>query len=103
MANGRFVGDPEVLLPKGNNMKGYSTEFTNEITSVYNTLDNMVASEYISPEAKGIKEEIETYKVDLENMAKVINQYGDYCVGAANKIINNQDGIIDSVKGSNND
>lgn len=99
MANGRFVGDPDVLIPKGTEMKGLSTEFNNEIESVYNTLDNLVENEYISPEAQAIKLEIDKYKADLEKMAKTIGDYGQFSENAGKKIIDNQNGIIDSVKG----
>ena len=94
---GRFVADPEVLILEGNKINGYSGEFKSDIDKVYETLENMVAHEYISPEAMEIKKEIDKRREDLENMAKVINQYGGFCVRAGNKVIENQDGIIDEI------
>ena len=99
MANGRFVGDPEVLIPKGNEMKSLGSEFNEEIVKVYDTIEQITASEYISPEAKKIKEESDKCRVHLEEMAKTISEYGQFSENAGNKIIKNQNGIIDSVTG----
>ena len=96
---GRFVANPEVLILEGNKIDGYSGEFKSDVDKVYETLENMVQREYISPEAMAIKEEIDKYREDLENMAKVIKQYGGFCVRAGNKVIDNQNGIIDEING----
>lgn len=95
---GRFVADPDVLIREGNKINGYSSEFTNNINRVYDTLENMVQKEYISPEALEIKKEIDGHRQDLNNMAKVINQYGTFCMNAGNKVITNQNQIIDEIK-----
>lgn len=98
MADGRFVGDPDVLIPKGNEMKGMSAGFNEEIEKVYNTIEQMVATEYLSPEAKAIKEEIDKYKADLLDMGKTMGEYGQFADDAGQDIIKNQNGIIDEIK-----
>ena len=94
---GKFIADPEILIPKGNEIKGISGEFNANIAKVYDTIDHMVQTEYISPEAMEIKKEIDNRRKDLEDMAKVINQYGDYCISSGNKVIDNQDGVIGEI------
>ena len=98
MADGRFVGDPDVLIPKGNEMKGLSTGFNDEIKKVYDTVEQIATSEYLSPEAKAIKEEIDKYKADLLEMGKTMGEYGQFSEDAGNDIIKNQNGIIDEIK-----
>ncbi len=95
---GRFVADPDILVKEGNGIVGISEEFLANINDTYDTLDNLVANEYMSPEALAIKKEIDTYREDLNKMAQVINDYGRFCINSGNKVIRNQDGIIDEIQ-----
>ena len=45
-------------------------------------------------EAREIAEKIENQRPDLENMAKVIEQYGGFSITAGNKVFDNQQNII---------
>lgn len=95
---GKFIADPEILIKEGTGIIGISDEFIANVNDTYDTLDNLVANEYMSPEAIAIKKEIDTYREDLEKMATVINDYGRFCVNSGEKVIKNQDGIIDEIK-----
>jgi len=96
---GRFIADPDVLLPEGNKINGISSDFFSEIENVYATADNMVRTEYLSPEALAIKKEMDEKRKDLEEMAKVMGKYGNYCINSGNKVVNNQEEVIDQVQG----
>jgi hypothetical protein len=98
MADGKFVGDPNVLIPKGNEMESLGAEFLKETDTVYKTVDNIVQNQYISPEAMEIKKEIDKYKADLEKMSQTMTNYGQVTGKAGQKIINNQNNIIDEIK-----
>ena len=95
---GRFIADPDLLIAKGNQIVGYSENFNENVVKVYNTLETMVAKEYLSPEAMAIKQEIDNYRADLDNMTKTIRQYGEFSIRSGNRVINNQNGIMDEIR-----
>ncbi len=95
---GKFVADPDVLVREGTSIVGLSDEFIANVNDTYDTLDNLVANEYMSPEALAIKKEIDGYREDLNKMGQVINDYGRFCINSGEKVIRNQDGIIDEIK-----
>lgn len=97
----RFVAQPDVLKLEGNSILDKSQRFTNDVDKIYSTINELVQSSYVSPAAKEIARQIESYKDDLEAMAKTIGNYGNYCVKSANVISRNEENIIDNVSGGN--
>ena len=95
----KFGANPEILISKGNEIVNQSQEFQDNVQKVYQTVQEMVSSGYLSPEAIAIANTIESYRADLNTMTKVINDYGNLCKTAGQKIINNQDSIIKGVRG----
>lgn len=100
MANDSFGAAPTDLNKFGAEVNSLSEEFTNEINTVYSTLDTLVTSEYVSPEARAIKKEIDFYHSDLDAMAAVIKEYGDYFIESGNTVVNNQEDITGAVQGT---
>ena len=94
---GKFVADPPVLIREGIGMNTISQSFTEDIEKVYTTLDDMISKDYLSPEALEIARKIQGQRQELDNMARVINQYGDFSIHAGNKVINNQENIISEI------
>lgn len=91
---GRFVASPEVLDANGQRMIGQSEEFARNVDNIYQTVQKMVNSNYVSPEAKAIANEIYSYREDLDRMTRTIGYYGDFCRKASSKVIQNQENII---------
>lgn len=94
---GRFVADPPVLVREGIGITTIGSSFEEEIDRVYTALEEMVSKDYLSPEAEAIANKIQAQRPDLENMAKVINQYGNFSIQAGNKVFDNQENIISEI------
>lgn len=90
----RFVADPYTLRNKGSEIIDKSQEFGENINKIYQTVNEMINSNYLDPAARAIAQEIETYRDDLDKMTKVIAEYGNFCLTASSKVIKNQDNII---------
>ncbi len=95
----RFVAQPDVLKMEGNSILDKSQQFAQNVDKIYSTINEMVQSSYVSPAAVAIAKQIESYKEDLLKMTRTIDNYGTYCVNAANTITRNEGNIIDSVSG----
>ena len=94
---GKFVADPPVLIREGIGMNAISNSFKEDIEKVYTTLQDMISKDYLSPEAVAIANKIESQRPDLENMAKVIEQYGNFSISAGNRVFDNQENIISEI------
>ena len=95
---GRFVADPQILRIKGEEVENQAQQFAQNVEKIYSTVEEMVNSDYLSPEAKAIADEIKSYREDLNAMTRKISNYGTFCKNASNKVIRNQANIVDSIK-----
>lgn len=96
--NGQFLADPIALDDNGTKLQGKAGEFREDVTAIYNTVEDMIVNDYISKEAVEIGRKIESYKGDLELMAQTIANYGEFLKKSANAVRNNQDNIIGSIR-----
>lgn len=96
--NGQFLADPIGLDDNGTKLQGKAGEFREDVTAIYNTVEDMIVNDYISKEAVEIGRKIESYKGDLELMAQTIASYGEFLKKSANAVRNNQDNIIGSIR-----
>lgn len=95
---GHFLADPVTLDDNGTKLQGKAVEFKEGIKAIYNTVEDMIANDYVSKEAVEIGRKIESYQADLELLGKTIGDYGDFLKKAANAVRNNQDNIITSIR-----
>ena len=95
---GKFVADPPVLIREGIGMTTISQSFLEDIEKVYTTLEDMINKDYLSREALAIANRIQNQRPDLDNMAKTINQYGNFAINAGNKVFDNQENIISEIQ-----
>ena len=93
----RFIANPQILRVKGEEVESQAQQFAQNVEKVYSTVEEMVNSDYLSPEAKAIADEIRSYREDLNAMTRKIQNYGAFCKKASTKIINNQMNIIDNI------
>ena len=93
----RFVANPQVLKTEGNSIIDKGQQFGKNVEKIYATIQEMVGSDYVSPAAKAIARDIESYRETLNKMTKVINDYGNYCVNSGNIIAKNEQNIIDNI------
>ena len=61
---GRFVADPQMLKVKGEEIENQAQQFAQNVEKIYTTVEEMVNSDYLSPEAKAIADEIKSYRND---------------------------------------
>ena len=94
---GRFVANPDVLRAKGTELISHSDLFAQNVNKIYENVHKMVNTDYLSPEAKAIANDIESYKDDLNKMTRIIGEYGKFCMDASNKVLTNQDDIISGI------
>ena len=95
---GQFTADPEDLRREGQKLVEDSERFDHNIVTVYETLDEMLSSSYLSPAARELGRKIGEYRDTLEDMRKTINQYGTFCQTASSKVIANEDNIVSTFK-----
>lgn len=93
----RFVADPYTLRSKGNEIVDKSHEFDENVNKIYQTISEMINSNYLDPAARAIANEIESYHDDLNKMTRIIAEYGNFCLTASGKVIRNQDDIISGI------
>lgn len=94
----RFGADPQLLRIKGDEIENQAQQFAQNVEKIYSTVEEMVNSDYLSPEAKAIAEEIKSYREDLNAMTRKIGDYGAFCKRAGNQVVRNQTNIIDGIK-----
>lgn len=93
-----FMADPVALEDNGARLQEKGVEFKEGVKAIYNTVEDMIANDYISKEAIEIGRKIETYQADLEILGKTIGSYGDFLKKTANAVRNNQDNIITNIR-----
>ena len=94
---GRFVADPDVIRAKGRELVNHAVVFDENVKKVYQTIQKMIDSDYLSHEAVAIAKEIEGYRIDLDTMTKTINKYGVFCINSSASVVRNQDDIISGI------
>lgn len=95
---GKFGANPEIIRAKGNEVLEESRRFAQNVDKVYQTVNEMINSDYLSPEALAMANEIQSYKDDLVKMTRIIEQYGQFCLNTSSKVIRNQETIIEGIK-----
>lgn len=93
----RFVASPEVLRAKGQELVSQSELFNDNVIKIYESVNKMVNTDYLSPEARAIANDINSYKADLDLMTKTIKEYGAFCMSAGNKVMDNQYNITSGI------
>ena len=99
--SGKFVADPTILRNKGNEIIGKAEEFNSNVNKIYETVEEMINSNYLDPAARALAEEIKAYRDDLNAMTRTINEYGEFNVAAGNSVEKNQDDLISDFRSSN--
>ena len=94
----RFNANPDVLRAEGNSINDKAQQFGQNIEKIYATVEEMIGSSYLSPGSRAIANQIQTYRDDLNKMARVINDYGDFCLFSDHAVVNNEQNIIDNAK-----
>lgn len=92
--SGKFVADPMTLRNKGKEIIEKSEEFNSNVNKIYETVEEMINSNYLDPAAKALAEEIKSYRDDLNAMTRTIKDYGQFNVSAGNSVEKNQDDLI---------
>lgn len=95
---GKFGANPDVIRTKGNEIVEESRRFKENVEKVYQTVNEMIQSDYLSPEAVAMANEIQSYRDDLNKMTRIIEDYGQFCINTSSKVIRNQETIIEGIK-----
>lgn len=91
-----FVANPAVLRQEGGTIQNQAGLFGQNVDKIYSTLDELLASGYISPAARAIGEKIKASRDDLDMMKRVIDDYANYCMTTSSTVVKNEQNIIDN-------
>ena len=95
---GLFVADPYVIEQKGIQILRLSESFTDNINKMDQTIDELVSSDYVSPEAKVLGNEIKRYRKSLEDIRNVMANYGNFGKQTGNAVLSNQADLASDVR-----
>ena len=94
-----FVADPITIKTKGDQILGLVDSFTDNMNKLYATIEQMINSDYLSPEAYVLANEIKKYKVELNNIRNIMANYGMFRQGTSNQVVNNQEDLSQEMRG----
>lgn len=94
---GVFSISPVELTASGKKLLDNAETFKTNSENIFKTVDEMIHSDYISPEAMAIANQIYSYSDDLTRMCQTIARYGKFCITSSSKIEATQDDIISRV------
>lgn len=92
-----FSANAEVMVSKGNNILSSSNDFNANIDKIYQTVGDLIKNGYLSPAALAIAKEIESHRATLEDMVKVMDQYGNFLIDSGRTVTKNEETIIDEI------
>ncbi len=94
-----FEARPEELRETANAIQKKADDFKMDYEKIYQVLDSLIGSEWSSPAAVEIYNKIAGERKNLEDMFKAISSYSQFCMTAANRVEETEQGIIDGVGG----
>lgn len=100
MGTGSFVASPEGIQNAGSKIMSIAEEFNTNMNKLYATIEQMVNSDYLSPEAYVLANEIKEYKPKLINIRNIMASYGTFCQGTSTDVVNNQEDLSDQMRGA---
>lgn len=98
---GKFLADPEQLRVFGNKILGEAEQFKQNYEKVFNTVNEMVSTDYLSPDARVLGNSINNRRQDLVIMYNTMVDYGNFCLKASANVIKNQEDNIAGIRKGN--
>ena len=95
---GTFKVEPSVLSMKGNEICDQATIFANKIDEIFNSVDTLLNSGYVSEGAKVIGESIKNKRDDLNKIKQIMENYGVFCKESSNAAVRNDENIAQTYK-----
>ena len=96
-----FGGHTDGLEKAQTDISSAAENFRKEYENIYNVIDALIGSEWSSPGAEMIAKKLVEQKSNLEDMYEAIMGYSAYCGRTAQRVVANEDGIIEGVSGRN--
>ena len=90
-----FGGHSAGLENAGKKINTVAQNFEGEYLKIYSIIDALIGSEWNSPAASEIAKQIEGQRPNLEALRDAIKAYSDYCYRTSNRVIDNEENIID--------
>ena len=94
----QFIADPLTIDNSGKQIFSLAESFDANIKKMDTTINELVASDYVSPEAKAIAQELKNYRPQLENIRNVMAAYGNFGRKTGATVLNNQQELSKDVK-----
>ena len=94
-----FVADPEQIRLIGNKILDEANQFKQNYEKIFTTVNEMVASDYLSPDARVLAEVINSRRQELSMMYNTMLDYGNYCLKTSNSVIRNIETNISNIRG----
>lgn len=95
---GLFSISPVALTASGKKLLENAESFNTNGNNIFKAVDEMVRSDYISPDARAIANEINSYKDDIAHMRNTLARYGQFCITSSSKMEATQDEIISKTR-----
>lgn len=86
-----FKFSPSELQKASGEIHEHAASFRDNAKKIFDTVEKMRASDYLSPEAMVLAEKIESYKEDIEKMAKKFDEYSEFLHNSVNVVESTQD------------
>ncbi len=93
--NNSFLANPSVLANEGRKIIDSSINFRDNADKIMENVDYMIERAYMSDGSRALANHIKSFKDDLYTMAKIMNEYGNYCVNFGKTVSVNQQNMID--------
>ena len=94
----KFFADPDALRRVGSNIIDAAQNFRANNQKIFDNIADLIERSYISEGSRAIANDILQYKDDLENMARVIEDYGNYSTSTGATVVRNEENIADTYK-----
>ena len=98
-----FKGDTRAIKQEGDKLEDLTNSFNQNVKNIYENVEKLLTTSYVSPAARELGEKILSYRDDLDNMTKTMKDYTDFCHFASAEIAKTDRDIADNfnVKSSN--
>ena len=97
---GKFVADPEQIRTIGNKVLDEANQFKENYEKIFTTVNEMVTTDYLSPDAKVLAGLINNRKEELVAMYNTMLEYGAYCLKVSDSVVRNVESNISNMRGA---
>lgn len=88
--------DTDSMKSVGNSTKANAEEYLSEISKIYNHIDDL-ASRWKGADNQAYVSKTNEYRADMDKLGHVMDDFGNFIIGAANSYQETQDSIMSDI------